>query len=378
MIEVPFNKPYLAGKELEYIKSSIDSMQISGDGLFTDKCHKYIENKYGVKKVLLTTSCTHALEMAFILINIKPGDEVIVPSYTFVSTVNAFVLRGARPIFIDIRSDTLNIDEKLIEAKISKRTKAICPVHYAGVGCEMDGIMKIARNHKLFVIEDAAQAINSSYKDKYLGTFGDLGAYSFHEAKNIICGEGGALLINDDKYMERAEIIREKGTDRSKYFRGEVDKYSWVDTGSSYLPSDILAAYLYAQLENIGKIQNMRRKIFEYYREGLKELENNGKIRLPFIPKHCSSNHHMFYIIFASKKIRDMVMRGLREAGIQAIFHYVPLHASPMGMRLGYKVGDLPITEDLSGRLLRLPFYNDISKIQQDYVINNIIRLINK
>ncbi len=376
MIKIPFNKPCFTGKELDYIKESVESGKISGDGIFTQRCHRFIEETFGIRKCFLTTSCTHALEMAAILLDLKPDNEVIMPSYTFVSTVNAFVLRGAKPVFVDIRPDTLNIDEGKIAEKITPRTKAICVVHYAGIGCEMDSIMALAHERNLTVVEDAAQGMNAKYRDRYLGTFGQLGAYSFHETKNYICGEGGALLVNDERFIERAEIIREKGTNRSKFFRGEVDKYTWVDMGSSYLPSDILAAFLYAQLEHRDEIQVRRKRIYEHYREGLKDLEEAGKIRLPYIPTEASPNYHMFYVLFPNGAERDRVMSGLKKEGILAIFHYIPLHLSPMGKRLGYKQGELPITEEMSSRLLRLPFYNDLTISEQDLVIQNLRNLV--
>ena len=371
-LKIPFNKPSFAGHELDYITNAVLNGHISGDGLFTEKCHKLLEEKFNAKKVLLTTSCTHALELASILLDLKEGDEVVVPSYTFVSTVNAFMLRGAKPIFVDIREDTKNIDERLIEEKITKKTKAIFPVHYAGVACNMDKIREIAKHYGLFVVEDAAQGVNSKYNNYYLGTLGTFGCYSFHETKNFMCGEGGALVINDEKYIERAEIIREKGTNRSKFFRGEVDKYTWVDIGSSFLPSDILAAFLFAQLENMDKINLIRKNIYDRYFEGFRELEKKGRIELPFIPDYCLPNHHMFYILLGDQVERDNLIQTLREQGIKSVFHYVPLHTSPMGLKLGYKAGDLPVTEDVSRRLLRLPFYNELTEEDQDVVINKV------
>ena len=370
--KIPFNKPTLTGNELDYIRKSVESGKVSGDGLFSRKCHQFLEKTFGIKKALLTTSCTHALEMAAILLELKPGDEVIVPSYTFVSTANAFVLRGATPVFVDIRPDTLNVDETLIPEKITNRTKAIFVMHYAGVGCEMDTIMDIAHAHNLVVVEDAAQGINARYKNQYLGAIAPLGTYSFHETKNYICGEGGALLINDERFIERAEIIREKGTNRSKFFRGEVDKYTWVDIGSSYLPSDILAAYLYAQLEHLDEIQKKRKSIYRFYHENLKDLENEGKLRLPIIPPECSSNYHLFYILLPTEEKRDTVMNRLKERSILSVFHYIPLHLSPMGRKLGYQEGDFPITENLSSRLLRLPFYNSLTQGELDYIITSL------
>lgn len=315
--------------------------------------------------------------MAAILLDLKEGDEVILPSYTFVSTANAIVLRGAKPVFADICEDTLNIDPKDIENKITDKTKAIFLVHYAGVSCDMDSIMNIAKKYNIKVVEDAAQAVNAKYKDKYLGTIGDIGCYSFHETKNYSCGEGGAILINADENMgKRAEIIREKGTNRSQFFRGEVDKYSWVDVGSSYLPSDILAAMLYAQFEKLDEIQERRRSVYEKYHNGLKDLERQGKIRLPIIPQYCKSNYHMFYILLNSEKERNYLMDKLKENGISAVFHYIPLHTSPMGLKLGYKQSDLPKTEDLSGRLLRLPMYGELEERDINYIIEKIYELM--
>lgn len=371
-IKVPFNKPSFTGNELEYISNAVSNAHISGDGPYTKKCHELLEKRFNAKKVLLTTSCTHALELASILLDLKEGDEIIVPSYTFVSTVNAFMLRGAKPVFIDIREDTKNIDEKLIESKITKKTKAIFPVHYAGIACEMDEIMKIANKHGLYVVEDAAQGVSSKYKGKYLGTISNLGCFSFHETKNFICGEGGALVINDERFIERAEIIREKGTNRSKFFRGEIDKYTWVDIGSSYLPSDVLAAFLYAQLENMDEINMMRKNIYERYYKGFLDFIREGLVELPTIPNDCSSNHHMFYLLLNSEVKRDNLIQSLREKGINSVFHYVPLHTSPMGLKLGYRKGELPVTEDISKRLLRLPFYNSLTSEEQDFVIKEI------
>ncbi len=367
---IPFNKPSFSGNELKYIQEAMSNWHISGDGQFTKKCHELLERKFDAKKVLLTTSCTHALELASTLLDLKEGDEVIVPSFTFVSTVNAFMLRGAKPVFVDIRKDTKNIDENLIEEKITKTTKAIFPVHYAGVSCEMDKIMDIAKRYKLHVIEDAAQAANAKYKNKYLGTIGTFGCYSFHETKNYICGEGGALVINDEKFIERAEILREKGTNRSKFFRGEIDKYTWVDIGSSYLPSDILAAFLFAQLEFIDPISKKREEIYNNYLNSLKALANI--IELPVIPNDCTSNFHMFYILLQNESLRKELIKYLNELSISSVFHYIPLHLSPMGQKLGYKTGDLPVTENVSQRLLRLPFYNEITEEEQEYVIDKI------
>lgn len=370
MQKIPFNKPSFTGKELEYIQDAIlNRWHISGDGYYTKKCQELMEKKFGAKKVLLTTSCTHALEMAAILLDLKKGDEVIMPSYTFVSTANAVMLRGAKPVFVDIRPDTKNIDENLIEEKITSKTKAIIPVHYAGVSCEMDKIMEIAKKHNLYVIEDAAQGVNAKYKGKYLGTIGHLGCYSFHETKNVICGEGGALVINDEKFIERAEIIREKGTNRNQFFRGEVDKYTWVDIGSSYVPSDILAAFLYAQLEKINEINNVRKKIYEYYLHEFSELENEEVVSLPKIPPECTSNYHMFCLLLKDEQERDSLIKHLKQKDIVSVFHYVPLHTSKMGRKLGYKEGDLPVTEGVSRRLLRLPVYNDLKTSDQGYIV---------
>ena len=375
--KIPFNKPSFSGNELEYINDAVSREHISGDGFYTKKCQELLEQRFSAKKVLLTTSCTHSLEIASILLDLKEGDEVIVPSYTFVSTVNAFMLRSAKPVFVDIREDTKNIDEKLIEEKITDKTRAIFVVHYAGISCDMNKIMSLAEKYNLFVVEDAAQGVNSKYGEKYLGTIGAFGCYSFHETKNYICGEGGALVINDERFIERAEIIREKGTNRSKFFRGEIDKYTWVDIGSSYLPSDVLSAFLFAQLEKMNEIQNIRKTIFEKYFMECEILEKKCNIKLPFIPANCSPNYHMFYLTLNSEIQRDDLIKYLNGKGIKSVFHYVPLHVSSMGMKLGYKEGDLPITEGVSKRLLRLPFYNVLTKEEQSYVIEQICSYIN-
>lgn len=369
---IPFNRPFIVGKELYYIAQAVLNGHIAGDGAFTKKCHEFLEDKFQTPKALLTHSCTAALEMAALLCDLQPGDEVILPSFTFVSTANAFYMRGARLVFVDIRPDTLNIDENLIERAISPRTKVIVPVHYAGVGCEMDTIMDIARRYGLLVVEDAAQGVGSLYKERSLGTIGDLGTYSFHETKNCICGEGGALLVNKDRFIERAEIIREKGTNRSKFFRGEVDKYTWVDVGSSYLPSDIVAAFLYAQLENIEEINARRSVIFDYYRSGLAHLAERGVLHLPYVPHDCLCNNHLFYILLRDEATRDALMTNLRQQNIGAVFHYLPLHLSPVGRGLGYRDKMLPVTESICGRLLRLPLYFGITNEEQDIVINKI------
>jgi len=366
-LNIPFNKPTLAGNELEYIHDAISLGHISGDGNYTKKCNSLLESEFDVKKVLLTTSCTHALEMAAILLDIQLGDEIIVPSFTFVSTVNAFVLRGATPVFIDIRPDTLNMDENQLEGLITEKTKAIIPVHYAGVGCEMNIIMNIANKYDIPVIEDNAHGLFGKYKDRYLGTFGKFATQSFHETKNFSCGEGGALLINDEKYIERAEIIREKGTDRSKFFRGEVDKYSWIDIGSSYLPSDILAAILYAQLEKRELIQSERKKIWKHYYENLDSWANENDIRLPVIPEYCDQPYHMFYLLMPTLEKRTLFIQHLKKNGIMAVFHYLPLHLSEMGKKFGGKVGDCPVTENISNRLVRLPFYNNLDLETLDF-----------
>ena len=371
---IPFNKPFIVGKELYYIAQAVLRGHIAGDGLFTHKCSDLLEEKFQINRVLLTHSCTAALEMAALLCDIRPGDEVILPSFTFVSTANAFCLRGAKPVFVDIRPDTLNINEKLIEQAVTDRTKVIVPVHYAGVGCEMDTIMEVAGRHNLLVVEDAAQGVSSQYKGKYLGTIGDLGTYSFHETKNFISGEGGALTINNERFIERAEIIREKGTDRSKFFRGEVDKYTWVDLGSSYLPSDIVAAFLYAQLEHIDTINKRRQKIFDYYYNGLAPLVDQGLLQLPHIPPTCQCNNHLFYILLPDKQTRDGLMKHLKDKKIHAVFHYLPLHLSRMGRAMRYKDNELPVTESVSERLLRLPCYFELSRNDQEIVIQEITR----
>jgi dTDP-4-amino-4,6-dideoxygalactose transaminase len=370
--QIPFNRPFTAGKEFEYIRQVIENMDLSGDGAITKKCHALLEQILEVPKVLLTTSCTHALEMAALLLNIKPGDEVIVPSFTFVSTVNAFMLRGASPVFIDIRPDTLNLDEAILEQLITPRTKAIVPVHYAGVGCEMDAILEIAGRYGIPVVEDNAHGLFAKYKGKYLGTFGCMATQSFHETKNFTCGEGGALLIDDPQYIERAEIIREKGTNRSRFYRGQVDKYTWVDIGSSYLPSGILAAFLYAQLEAREQIQAKRRQIWDYYYAHLQDWAQEHGIRLPIVPDHCDQAYHMFYLLMPSLEKRQALIAHLKEQGIFSVFHYLPLHLSQMGQQFGGKEGDCPVTESVSDRLLRLPFYNDLTSSDQARVVASI------
>lgn len=372
MSYIPFNRPFFVGTEFDYIKEALGNMHISGDGPFTKKCHALLEQALGVPKVFLTTSCTHALEMAALLLDIQAGDEVIVPSFTFVTTVNAFVLRGARPVFIDIRRDTLNLDERRLERLITPRTKAIVPVHYAGVGCEMDAIIEIAGRRGVAVVEDNAHGLFGKYKGRYLGTFGCFATQSFHETKNFTCGEGGALLINDPRHIDRAEIIREKGTNRSRFFRGEVDKYTWVDLGSSYLPTDILAAVLYAQLEARERIQDMRRQIWGYYNERLQDWARNCGAQLPVVPTHCEQPYHMFYLLLPSPGQREALISHMKARDILSIFHYLPLHLSEMGRRFGGRKGACPVTEDVSERLLRLPFHNGLSEADQARVVDAV------
>lgn len=369
---IPFNRPCTSGRELSYVLESIEQGHLSGDGHFTKRCHALIEHILGVPKVLLTTSCTHALEMAAILLDIKPGDEVIVPSFTFVSTINAFVLHGARPIFADIKPDTLNLDETQIEVLINCRTKAIVPVHYAGVGCEMDAILDIAEQHDVPIVEDNAHGLFGKYKGKWLGTFGCMATQSFHETKNITCGEGGALLINEPKYIERAEIIREKGTDRTRFFRGQVDKYGWVDIGSSYLPSDMLSAFLYAQLERWEQIQQRRKEIWKYYYDNLRDWAEEQEVNLPIVPDHCEQAYHMFYMLMPTIEQRQALIEYLRNRNIMAVFHYLPLHLSKMGRRSAGNLEHCPITQDVSDRLVRLPFYCDLTENDQERVVEAI------
>ena len=362
--KIPFNKPYMTGKELWYIAQAHANGHLAGDGEFTGRCSAWLEERIGTRKALLTHSCTAALEMAAILADIQPGDEVIMPSYTFVSTANAFVLRGGVPIFVDIREDTLNIDETLIEDAITEKTKAIVPVHYAGVGCEMDTIMEIARRHDLMVIEDAAQGVMSTYRSRPLGSIGHLGCLSFHETKNIISGEGGALLVNDPALVERAEIIREKGTNRSQFFRGQVDKYSWVDVGSSYLPGEIIAAFLWAQMEEAEKITSRRLALWGTYHQAFASLEQNGKARRPIIPTHCRQNAHMYYLLLPDLKIRSLLIERLRLVDMHLVFHYIPLHSADAGLSYGRKSGELIQTDSISDRLVRLPFWIGLEQEQ--------------
>lgn len=369
---INFNVPPFTGKEMDYMKVAVDSQKICGDGQFTKKCNAWMEERTGTKKCLLTTSCTHALEMAALLAEIKPGDEVILPSFTFVSTADAFVLRGATIVFVDIRPDTMNIDETKIEAAITDKTKAICPVHYAGVACEMDTIMDIARRHNLIVVEDAAQGVMSTYKGKALGTIGDYGCFSFHETKNYSMGEGGAILIQKEDKVEDAEIIREKGTDRSRFFRGQVDKYTWVNHGSSYLPSELNAAYLYAQLEMADEINNYRLHVWNRYYEGLKDLKDVGKIELPVIPEGCVHNAHMFYIKAKDISERTALISFLKANEILAVFHYIPLHSAPAGQKFGRFHGEDVYTTKESERLCRLPLYYGLTDEQVDYIISKV------
>ena len=371
-IRIPFNKPCLTGKELLYVAEAILRGHAAGDGAFTRKCHVFLERHFDVPRALLTTSCTHSLEMAALLLNTQPGDEVIVPAFTFVSTINAFVLRGATPVFADIRPDTLNLDENQLESLISPRTKAIVPVHYAGVGCEMDSILETARTHGVAVVEDNAHGLFARYKGRYLGTFGALATQSFHETKNIICGEGGALLVNDPAFIDRAEILREKGTDRSRFYRGQVDKYSWVDVGSSYLPSELLAAYLFAQLESWQLIYEKRGHIWRRYSEALEPWARAHGVATPVIPAHCEQAYHMFYLLLPSLTARQHLIEHLKQRGILSVFHYLPLHLSGMGIKFGGRPGQCPVTESVSDRLLRLPFYNDLTESEQDEVIEGV------
>lgn len=369
---IHFNVPPVVGNELQYMEEAIKNRKICGDGIFTKKCSAWMEEKTGTAKALLTTSCTHAIEMSAILSNIQPGDEVIMPSYTFVSTADAFVLRGAKVIFVDIRPETMNIDERLIEEAVTERTKAIVPVHYAGVACKMDEICDIAKRHNLFVIEDAAQGVMSFYKGRPLGTLGDYGCYSFHETKNYSMGEGGALLIKDPKNIERAEIIREKGTNRSKFFRGQIDKYTWMDAGSSYLPSDLNAAYLWAQLEKAEEILNDRMASWNLYNQLLKELEEEGYIRLPEIPEECTHNTHMFYIKTKDLEERQNLISFLKAKGVGAVFHYIPLHSAPAGKKYGEFFGKDIYTTSESERLLRLPLYYKLSNDSIEKIVEAI------
>ena len=373
---IPFNLPYMTGQELNYIAKAYSNECLASNSYFTKQCHEWIEKNTGCIKALLTHSCTAALEISALLLNIKEGDEVIMPSYTFVSTANAFILRGATPVFVDIRPDTLNIDETKIESAITKRTKAIIPVHYAGISCEMDTIIDIAKRHNLWVVEDAAQGIMSSYKGRALGTIGHLGAYSFHETKNIMAGEGGALLINDKSFIERAKIIRDKGTNRCQFFEGQVDKYTWMDIGSSYLPSEIIAAFLWAQMERAKEITQQRLVIWQQYHDALIELENAEKIRRPIIPEYCQHNAHIYYVILNSPDMRKYIIGKLNQDNINAVFHYVPLHLSPAGKHYARTQGDLVHTEYLSEQLLRLPLWIGLNANDIDRVVSTLNKLL--
>ncbi len=376
MGQILFNKPFIAGKELYYIAQAVTYGNIGGDGRFTEQCSELLQELTGASRVLMTPSCTAALEMTAMLCDLQPGDEIIMPSFTFVSTANAFVRVGAKPVFVDVRADTLHLDESQIEAAIGPRTRAICPVHYAGVCCEMDRINEIALSHNLLVIEDAAQAVNAFYKGNAAGSLGDLGCFSFHETKNYICGEGGALCLNSPELIERAEIIRDKGTNRKQFFRGQVDKYTWVDVGSSFVPSEIACAFLYGQLEMFDVIARRRHEIDEIYRVLLGPLESDRLLRLPFVPKHCGTNNHMFYVLLPDQNTRDELMDHLRQQGIQSVFHFVPLHSSPMGQRVAHSNGTLPVTDRVSQCLLRLPFFYEIKYEDQLRVVQELTKFL--
>lgn len=376
--KIPFNQPYMTGKELDYIAKAHFNGRLAGDGPFTHQCHQWLTTRTGCNAALLTHSCTAALEMTALLLDIQPGDEVIMPSYTFVSTANAFVLRGAVPVFVDIREDTLNLNEHLIEAAITSRTRAIVPVHYAGVACEMDTIMSIAKRYNLKVIEDAAQAVMAIYKGRALGSIGDLGAYSFHETKNVISGEGGALLVNNPEFALQAEIIREKGTDRSRFFRGEVDKYTWQNVGSSFLPGELVAAFLWAQLEEADRITQTRLVSWKRYHDMLAPLEDQGILRRPIIPEDCQHNAHMYYILLSPHINRQAILDGLKRHHIGAVFHYVPLHSSPSGQHYGKVYGAMDVTDKQSARLIRLPLWVGFTESQQNRVVEILTQLTNQ
>lgn len=376
--KIPFNKPFLTGRELSYIARAHEGNMLAGDGPFTGYCHQWLQQHTACRQALLTHSCTAALEMSALLLDIQPGDEIIMPSFTFVSTANAFVLRGGVPVFVDIRGDTLNIDEQLIEAAITPRTRAILPVHYAGVGCEMDTICDLARRHRLGVVEDAAQGILATYKGRALGSIGDLGCFSFHETKNVISGEGGALLVNNQELSVRAELIREKGTDRSRFFRGEVDRYTWQEMGSSYLPGELIAAFLWAQLEDAETITRKRLDAWNYYHEGIGYLEGDGALHRPYIPDYCQHNAHVYYVVLDQGFDRRQVLKKLDAAGVNAISHFVPLHDSPGGLRYGRVHGTMRQTDSLAGRLVRLPLWIGISSAQQDQVIDALQQAVSR
>jgi dTDP-4-amino-4,6-dideoxygalactose transaminase len=369
---IPFSKPWILGNELAYVTEAIRTGAIVGDGVYTRRCARLLEQRFGIPKVLMTHSCTAALEMAAQLCELRPGDEVIVPSYTFVSTASAFVRLGARPVFVEVRPDTLNIDPERVEEAVTRRTRALFPVHYSGVGCDMDEILDIARRHRLRVVEDAAQGVNAFYKGRALGSMGDLGTFSFHDTKNLVCGEGGALCVNDPALIERAEILRDKGTDRAKFFRGEVDKYTWIDVGSSYIPNEIACAFLAAQIESMDAILVRRREIDHHYRRRLAPLEAENLLRMPCVPPDRETHCRTFHILLEDGKVRDGLMAFLKRHGVSAVFHFVPLHLSPMGRSFGYRPGDLPRTEDLAGRLLRLPSFGTITEAEQDRVADLI------
>ncbi|MGE3173356.1 MAG: dTDP-4-amino-4,6-dideoxygalactose transaminase [Planctomycetota bacterium] len=370
--QVPFNRPSFVGHELDYIRQAMERMHISGDGPFTARAHELLRQATGAPHALLTTSCTHALELAAILLDLGPGDEVIVPSFTFTSTANAFALRGATPVFVDVRRDTFNLDERLVEAAVTPRTRAIVPVHYAGVGCEMDALQAIADRHGLRIVEDNAHGLFGSWRGRRLGTFGCLATQSFHETKNISCGEGGALLLNDPRLLERAEILREKGTDRSRFFRGEVDKYTWVDIGSSYLPSDLLAAVLCAQLERREVVQARRRQLWLGYATALRDWASDHRVRLPVVPPHCEQPFHLFSLLLPTPGARDALIEHLRARAVNAVFHYQPLHLSAMGRRFGARPGACPVAEDVAGRLLRLPLFFAMTPAQHELVVTAV------
>jgi dTDP-4-amino-4,6-dideoxygalactose transaminase len=373
---LPFNRPFLTGREFEYMRQAADNAHLAGDGPFTRRCHEWLEGHVGCRKALLTHSCTAALEMAALLAEVAPGDEIVMPSYTFVSTANAFVLRGATPVFVDIRPDTLNLDETLVEAAITPRTRAVVPVHYAGVGCEMDAIVSLAARHGLLVIEDAAQAFGATYRGRPLGQFGQLAATSFHETKNIVSGEGGALFVNDPVYANRGEIIREKGTDRSQFLRGQIDKYSWVDVGSSFLPGELTAAFLWAQMEHAAEITRARLQIWQWYHDRFRDLEARDQLRRPIVPAHCGQNAHMFYVLLADLDTRTRVLAGLNSQGVNAVFHYVPLHSSPAGMKFGRATGAMRHTDDISQRLARLPLWVGMTERDVDRVATCLERAL--
>lgn len=375
-IVIPFNQPSFEGGEMEFMAEAVSNGHLSGDGPFTHKCHAWLESVLGVKKALLTTSCTDALELAALLLDIQPGDEVIIPSFTFVSTANAFALRGARPVFADVREDTFNLNESLLPQLITGRTKAIVPVHYAGVGCEMETLQAIAARHRIAIVEDNAHGLLGRYQDQFLGTFGALATLSFHETKNFTCGEGGALLISDERYTERAEILREKGTNRARFFRGQADKYTWVDFGSSFLPSDILAAMLFAQFRASQHIQNKRRRLWNYYFTHLQDWAHRFEVRLPVVPAHCQQAYHLFYLLLPTPEARQELIAHLKTREVLSVFHYLPLHLSEMGRHFGGRPGLCPVAEQISERIIRLPFFNDLTEAEQEHVVEAVQEFI--